>query len=76
MSWITIRTTQSRWEAELVQQILAAQGIPSRILDLGAPTYLCLGGPTVVQVLPQHHWTALLLLSTPEELAPEDASSD
>ncbi|KKJ01438.1 putative signal transducing protein [Prochlorothrix hollandica] len=66
MPWITIRTTPNRWEAELVQQMLDAQDIPSRIIDLGAPTYLCVGGPTAVQVLSQDRWTALLLLSTPE----------
>ncbi|MEB3272436.1 MAG: putative signal transducing protein [Prochlorothrix sp.] len=66
MSWITVRTTPNRWEAELIQQLLEAQDIPSRILDLGAPTYLCMGGPAVVQVLAHDRWTALLLLSTPE----------
>lgn len=67
VSWITIRTTPNRWEAELIQQMLEAQDIPSRIMDLGAPTYLCMGGPSAIQVLHQHRWTALLLLSTPEE---------
>ncbi|MEB3162626.1 MAG: hypothetical protein VKK80_05305 [Prochlorothrix sp.] len=67
MSWVTIRTTPNRWEAELIQQMLAAQDIPSRILDLGAPTYLCIGGPSAVQVLYPDRWTALLLLSTPED---------
>ncbi|MEM8602821.1 MAG: hypothetical protein AAGF24_03160 [Cyanobacteria bacterium P01_H01_bin.121] len=66
MSWITVRTTHARWEAELMQQILAAQDIPSRVIDLGAATFLCASGPAALQVLPQHRWQALLLLSDAE----------
>lgn len=35
MSWITIQTTALRWEAELMQQVLEAQDIPTRVIDLG-----------------------------------------
>lgn len=67
MSWIAIKTTQARWEAELMQQILAAHQIPSRILDLGIASYLGTGSPAALQVRLEDRWTALLLLSPLEE---------
>lgn len=67
MSWITLKTTNSRWEAELMQQVLAAHEIPSRILDTGITPYFGAGSPAALQVRPQDQWTALLLLSCPEE---------
>lgn len=65
-TWITLRTTSTRWEAELMQQILASHEIPARVVSLGA-TACFLAGETAVQVLPQDQWTALLLLSPREE---------
>lgn len=67
MSWITLRTTSTRWEAELMQQLLAAHDIPSRVLTTGVGSYLGQGSWAVVQVRPQDQWTALLVLSQPEE---------
>lgn len=67
MSWITVRTTATRWEAELMQQILLAQDIPARIVDLGATVYLGVGSPTALQVQVADRWTALLLLSSMED---------
>lgn len=67
MSWITLLTTSKRWEAELMQQILAAHEIPSRILDLGMASYLGAGATAALQVRPEDRWTALLLLSPVEE---------
>jgi hypothetical protein len=67
VSWITLKTTNSRWEAELMQQVLAAHEIPSRILDTGITPYFGAGSPAALQVRPQDQWTALLLLSCPEE---------
>ncbi|NEP48689.1 MAG: hypothetical protein F6K65_07565 [Moorea sp. SIO3C2] len=67
MSWITIRTTNLRWEAELMQQVLAAHDIPSRIIDIGIMSYLGAGSPAALQVRSPDKWTALLLLSSPEE---------
>lgn len=66
MSWITIKTTQSRWEAELMQQLLSAYEIPCRLVDIGLGIYCGQGSQTALQVLPKDQWTALLLLSTPE----------
>ena len=66
-SWMTVRTTTMRWEAELMQQVLAAQQIPSRIIDLGMVSYIGMGSPAALQVLSQHLWTARLLLSPIEE---------
>ena len=71
MSWITIRTTASRWEAELIEQLLADRDIPTRLLDYGAVAYLGMGSPTVVQVPVDCRWSALLLLSEIEESPPE-----
>jgi hypothetical protein len=67
VSWITLKTTKARWEAELMQQVLAAHDIPSRILDIGIAYYLGAGSPAALQVRSQDRWTALLLLSSPEE---------
>lgn len=50
-----------------MQQVLAAHDIPSRIIDLGIPSYFGAGSPAALQVRPQDQWTALLLLSSPEE---------
>ncbi len=67
MSWITLRTTKARWEAELMQQMLSAYNIPSRVIDIGAGIYCGQGSQAALQVLSQDQWTALLLLSTPED---------
>ncbi len=68
MNWITIKTTSSRWEAEFMAEILAANEIPNRILDLGvASYYLGMGSPAALQVPLEHRWTALLLLSPRED---------
>ena len=67
MSWITLKTTSFRWEAELMQQLLAAHQIPARIVDLGIASYLGAGSATALQVLPEHHPSASLLISPIEE---------
>jgi hypothetical protein len=67
VSWITLKTNCARWEAELMQQMLAAHQIPSRILDLGVAPYFGAGSPTALQVRSQDQWAALLLLSPIQE---------
>jgi len=67
VSWITLKTTSIRWEAELMQQMLAAHNIPARILDLGMACYFGSGSPAALQVRSEDQWTALLLLSPIEE---------
>ena len=67
VSWITLKTTSARWEAELMQQLLAGYEIPSRVVNLGIGSYFGQGSPAALQVRSQDQWTALLLLSTPEE---------
>jgi hypothetical protein len=66
-SWITLRTLTWRWEAELMQQILTAQQIPCRMIDLGIVSYLGMSSPTALQVPTQYLWAARLLLSPVEE---------
>ncbi|EDX75899.1 hypothetical protein [Coleofasciculus chthonoplastes] len=66
-TWITLKTTHTRWEAELMQQVLAAHDIPSRIIDQGIPSYFGAGSPAALQVRSYDQWTALLLLSSPDE---------
>ncbi|MGL4375214.1 MAG: hypothetical protein ACRCT1_02155 [Microcoleaceae cyanobacterium] len=66
MSWITLRTA-SRWEAELMQQLLGAHDIPSRIVDLGIASYLGAGSATALQVLQQDESIALQLLMPLED---------
>ena len=53
-----------------MQQILAAYDIPSRVLDIGLGGYFGQGSQTTLQVRSQDQWTALLLLSAPEEDEP------
>jgi hypothetical protein len=67
VSWITLKTTKARWEAELMQQLLAAHDIPSRVLDIGIGIYSGQGSQAALQVLSHDQWVALLLLSAPEE---------
>ena len=67
MSWITLKTTRGRWEAELMQQILDAYDIPSRVLNIGAGIYCGEGSQAALQVRSKDRWTALLLLSPPED---------
>ena len=67
MAWITIRTTNARWEAELMEQILSSYQVPSRVIDIGAGVYCGQGSQAALQVRPQDQWTALLLLSPVEE---------
>jgi hypothetical protein len=67
VTWITLLTTSTRWEAELKQQLLAAHDIPVRIIDLGMVSYFGAGSPAAIQVRPQDKWTALLLLCPLEE---------
>ncbi|HEY9907279.1 MAG TPA: hypothetical protein V6D18_06685 [Thermosynechococcaceae cyanobacterium] len=67
MTWITLRTTSGRWEAEMMQQILTAHEISNRIVDLGSVPYLGLGSPAALQVRVGDRWAAALLLSPLEE---------
>ncbi len=67
VSWITVRTTKARWQAELMQQMLAAHEIPSRVIDIGIGIYCGQGSQAALQVLEPDRWTALLLLSDPED---------
>lgn len=59
--------TKGRWEAELMQQILAAHDIPSRVLNVGAGIYCGEGSQAALQVRTRDRWTALLLLSPSED---------
>lgn len=55
-----------------MQQLLEAHAIPTRILDLGAVSYLGVGSPAALQVPVSEQMTALLLLSPINE----DAGSE
>jgi Na+-translocating ferredoxin:NAD+ oxidoreductase RnfC subunit len=67
VTWIILLTTSTRWEAELMQQLLAAHDIPTRIIDLGVKSYFGAGTPAALQVRSQDKWTALLLISPLED---------
>ncbi len=67
MSWITLKTTKGRWEAELMQQILTAYDIPCRVINIGAGIYCGQGNQAAIEVRAKDRWTALLLLSPPED---------
>jgi hypothetical protein len=65
--WTTIKVTNTRWEADLIEQMLISHDIPSRVIDIGIG--ICFGqvNQAAVQVRSEDRWTALLLLSAPEE---------
>jgi hypothetical protein len=67
VSWITLKTTKARWEADLMQQILNAYDIPCRVLNIGAGIYCGDGSQAALQVRTKDRWTALLLLSPAED---------
>ena len=50
-----------------MQQILTAYDIPCRVLNIGAGVYCGQGSQTALQVRSKDQWTALLLLSPPED---------
>lgn len=50
-----------------MQQILSAYDIPSRVLDIGLGIYCGQGSQAALQVRSCDQWTALLLLSFPED---------
>lgn len=72
---MTLTTTNFRWEAELMQQILAAHQIPTRLVDLGLASYLGAGSVTALQVRPEDQSVASLLLTPVEEDRESDAES-
>jgi hypothetical protein len=67
VSWITLKTTKARWEADLMQQILNAYNIPCRVLNIGAGIYCGDASQAALQVRTKDRWTALLLLSPAED---------
>jgi hypothetical protein len=67
VSWITIKTTLFRAEAELMQQMLDNHEIPSRVLDIGLGIYGGQSSQAALQVRSQDRWTALFLLSPQED---------
>lgn len=50
-----------------MQQILIAYDIPSRVLNIGPGIYCGKGSQAALQVRSKDQWTALLLLSPPED---------
>ncbi|MBD2037512.1 hypothetical protein H6F86_12600 [Phormidium sp. FACHB-592] len=66
-TWVTVSTTNLRWEAELMQQVLMAHDIPTRLVALGLGLYMGQGSPAALQVLIEDEQTALNLLRPVEE---------
>jgi hypothetical protein len=67
VTWVTLKTTRSRWEAELMQQMLVAHQIPARIINHGIAPHFGCDISAALQVRVQDRWTALLLLSPIED---------
>ncbi|HIK18510.1 MAG TPA: DUF2007 domain-containing protein [Leptolyngbyaceae cyanobacterium M33_DOE_097] len=63
MTWITLKTVSFRWEAEMLQQLLEAHQIPTRLVDLGVAPYFGMASPTALQVRLEDQQIALDLLS-------------
>jgi hypothetical protein len=76
VSWITLKTTGTRWEAELMQQMLEAHQIPARVINQGIAPHFGCGTPAALQVRLQDQWTALLLLSPIEKERTSERSND
>lgn len=67
MNWVTLRTTTARWEAEMMQHMLEAHGIPTRVINNSPMPHFGCDPPAALQVRLQDRWTAMLLLSPIEE---------
>ena len=67
MIWKTVKTTSFRWEAEFLQQVLAAHAIPARVVDRGIESYMGQGSPAALQVPDDYEQLAILLLSIGDE---------
>jgi predicted alpha/beta hydrolase family esterase len=76
VEWVTLRTTTAQWEAELMQQMLAAHQIPSRIVPHGVVSHFGCAVSTLLQVRCQDQWTALLLLSLIDEMTFDESPPD
>jgi hypothetical protein len=63
VDWITLKTTGNQWEADMMQQMLAAHEIPARVIQQGVLPHFGCNTPAALQVRRQDKWTALLLLS-------------
>lgn len=51
----------------MLGQMLESYSIPNRVLDIGLGLYFGQGSQAALQVRSQDQWTALLLLSPPED---------
>lgn len=71
VNWITLKTTDTPWEAELMRQMLAAHEIPARVVQQGLLPHFGCVVPATLQVRPQDRWTALLLLSPLDDTNPD-----
>lgn len=76
MVWITLKTTDTYWEAELMLQMLVAHQIAARVVPHGVLSQFGCGTPAALQVQPQDRWTALLLLSPVDENLNDDQLID
>jgi hypothetical protein len=56
----------------MMQQILAAHDIPSRIVNQGVAPHFGCGIPALLEVRQRDRWTALLLLSPLDDEAAQD----
>ncbi|WP_146141152.1 hypothetical protein [Stenomitos frigidus] len=67
LRWATVKTTSLRWEAELMEQVLAAHEVPARIIDLGIESYMGQGSLAALQVHAEDEQFAIQLLSVINE---------
>lgn len=59
-----------------MQQMIAAHGIPARVVLQGIAAHFGCGVPAALQVRPQDRWTALLLLSPIDDPIDDDLEED
>ena len=76
MGWITVKTTGTYWEAELMLQLLVAHQVPARVVPYGVLSQFGCGTPAALQVHPQDQWTAFLLLSPVDEELSDNQLAD
>lgn len=73
MNWVELQAAASRWEAELVQQMLAGYNIPTRFRDVGMTAYFGCGAATTVLVRERDRAEAQqILAAVPVDALDED----
>ncbi|MEO1133479.1 MAG: DUF2007 domain-containing protein [Cyanobacteria bacterium J06639_1] len=75
VDWVELQAVSSRWEAELLQQLLAGYDIPTRFRDVGMNAYFGSGAATTVLVRSRDLREARQILAATPADDPSDAEA-